>query len=347
MATIEPRKDSQGRLSYRAKVRIKGQPTTSATFSKLADAKRWAAQTETAIRQGRYFKAAAANRLTLASLCQRYSAEIMTRYSAKEQADRTHRLQHWLAHLGPLYITDVTPAAISEAKSQLPQTLAPATVDKYLKTLSHVFSTAQKEWHSVEDNPVSKILPPKLPRGRVRYLSEIEREALLTACRQSSNPTLYLCVSLALATGMRRSELMTLTWADVNLKDGAIILQKTKNGERRRVPLSSRTLAMLKEHAKVRRLDTPLLFPGKADHRSPIDLRAPFEKALCTAGITDFRWHDLRHCTASYLAMNGATLAEIAEVLGHKTLAMVKRYAHLSDSHTSQVVERMNQQLFG
>ena len=100
------------------------------------------------------------------------------------------------------------------------------------------------------------------------------------------------------------------------------------------------------EHAKIRRLDTDLLFPGTLNKNKPIDLRTPFEKALKTAGINDFRWHDLRHCCASYLAMNGASLGEIAEVLGHKTLSMVKRYSHLSDSHVSGVVSRMNQKIF-
>ena len=72
-----------------------------------------------------------------------------------------------------------------------------------------------------------------------------------------------------------------------------------------------------------------------------------WHKARKRAGIDDFRWHDLRHSAASYLAMNGASLAEIAEILGHKTLAMVKRYAHLSEAHTARVVERMNERIFG
>jgi site-specific recombinase XerD len=100
------------------------------------------------------------------------------------------------------------------------------------------------------------------------------------------------------------------------------------------------------DRAKVRRIDTDLVFPGRKGNR-PIDLRFPFETAVKRAGIEDFHWHDLRHSAASYLAMNGATLAEIAEVLGHKTLAMVKRYAHLSQAHTTRVVESMNARLFG
>ena len=77
-----------------------------------------------------------------------------------------------------------------------------------------------------------------------------------------------------------------------------------------------------------------------------MDLRNPWEKALKKAEITDFRFHDLRHSAASYLAMNGATPGEIAAVLGHKTLQMVKRYAHLSEAHTASVVASMNARIF-
>jgi integrase len=145
---------------------------------------------------------------------------------------------------------------------------------------------------------------------------------------------------------MRQGELIGLKWADIFIKDGYLILHQTKNGERRRIPLTGLALELLAEHAKVRRLNSDLLFPGTIHKDQPIDLRSPFEKALKQAGINDFHWHDLRHCTASYLAMNGASLGEIAEVLGHKTLSMVKRYSHLSDSHVSNVVGSMNKKIF-
>jgi integrase len=102
----------------------------------------------------------------------------------------------------------------------------------------------------------------------------------------------------------------------------------------------------MKQHAQIRHINCDLVFPSK-DFTKPIDLRTPFENALKRAEIKDFRFHDLRHSCASYLAMNGASLAEIAEILGHKTLQMVKRYAHLSDSHTSKVVASMNEKIFG
>jgi integrase len=88
------------------------------------------------------------------------------------------------------------------------------------------------------------------------------------------------------------------------------------------------------------------VFPSK-NFKDPIDIRTPWETAIKRAKVSDFRFHDLRHSAASYLAMNGASLAEIAEILGHKTLQMVKRYSHLSESHTSKVVAAMNEKLFG
>ena len=139
---------------------------------------------------------------------------------------------------------------------------------------------------------------------------------------------------------------MNIKWKDVFLYKGLIILYATKNGEIRRVALEGLALQLLKKHAKVRRLDTDLLFPGNSSGK-PINLRHAFDAALKVAGVDGFRWHDLRHSCASELAMNGATPNEIAEVLGHKSLEMVKRYAHLGDAHVSSVVASMNAKVFG
>jgi integrase len=272
----------------------------------------------------------------------------------KEQ--REHQglhLERWKTELGHYALADVTPNLITDIKDKLlseitPKgtTRSPATVARYMSSLSAVFTLAVNEWQWLDDSPMRKVKKPKESRGRVRFLDDTERNRLLSTCKESSNKSLYLCVVLALATGMRQGELMGLQWQDVNLKDGYLILHETKNGERRRVSLSGLALELLNNHAKVRRLDTQLLFPSLKEANKPIDLRTPWETVLKRAEINDFHWHDLRHCTASYLAMNGASLAEIAEVLGHKTLAMVKRYAHLSDGHVSSVVASMNTKIF-
>ena len=113
------------------------------------------------------------------------------------------------------------------------------------------------------------------------------------------------------------------------------------------MPIVGYALVLLKKLAKVRPIDTPMLFPGKVKRHRSQDLRTPWLESLKAAQIEDFRFHDLRHSAASYLAMNGATPGEIAEVLGHKTLQMVKRYSHLSEAHTSKVVASMNEKIFG
>ncbi len=344
MASINKHIAENGKTTYRARVRLKGYPIQSASFDRLTDAKKWAQHTETAIREGRHFKTAEAKKHTFNDLKVRYCSEILPSYQEREQKERKSKLEWWGKGIGHCLLADITQAVITEHKNKLDR--SPATVDKYLKTLSHAFNTAVNEWGWLEDNPVRKVKSPKLPRGRVRFLDDGERTRLLQACKESSNDWLYTCVILALSTGMRQGELMGLEWKDINLKDNYLILHETKNGERRRVAIVGHALELLVEHNKVRRLDTDLLFPGKNPEK-PINLRIPFGKALKQAEINDFKWHDLRHCTASYLAMNGASLAEIAEVLGHKTLAMVKRYAHLSDGHVSSVVESMNNKLFG
>ena len=353
MASIETRTTESGEKSYRVKVRLKGYPVQSATFERLTDAKRWASATETAIREGRHFKTAEAKKHTLNDLIDRYIRDVLPN-KPKQAPKQKQQLEWWGAKLGAYTLADITPSMIAEARDELANgsttrgdKRSPATVVRYMAALSHAYTVAVNEWEWLEQSPMTKVKKPIESRGRVRFLDNDERQRLLTACQQSANKQLYLCVILALSTGMRQGELMSLSWADVNLKESFLILHETKNGERRRVALAGLALDLLRDYAKVRRLDSQLLFPSNVNPNKHIDLRKPFETALKVAEINDFHWHDLRHCTASYLAMNGASLAEIAEVLGHKTLSMVKRYSHLSDSHVSNVVASMNAKIFG
>jgi integrase len=359
MANIEKRTAQDGKTAYRVKVRLKGYPVQSATFERLTDAKKWASATESAIREGRHFKTTEAKKHTLAELLDRYTRDVLAK-NPKAAEDRKHHFQWWKEAIGAYALADITPALLGECRDRLMnEGRANATAAKYLAVLSHAFSVAVGEWGWLEISPVGKVKKPSLPRGRVRFLSEDERARLLGACRESANPFLYPAVVLALSTGMRSGEIMGLYWREprnppehrawgvVDVPAGRIVLHLTKNGERRVVPLVGHALECVKELAKVRRLDTDLLFPRRVNAAEPIDLRQPWEKALERAEIHDFRFHDLRHSAASYLAMNGASLAEIAETLGHKTLQMVKRYSHLSEAHTASVVERMNAKIFG
>lgn len=361
MATIEKRTSRSG-IKYRVKVRLKGFPAQTATFSRLTDARKWVQVTEAAILEGRHFKTSEAKRHTLAEMIDRYIQSVLPT-KPKSQKKQTMQLLWWKQEIGAYALCDVTPALIAQYRDKLlneethrGKKRSPSTVVRYMAALSHAFTIAVREWGWLEDSPIRKVTKPKESRGRVRFLSEEERSVLLQACKNSENPYLYPVVVLALATGMRQGEIMNLCWDNVDLERGRITLHETKNGERRVVPLVSyakETLEVLKEKHQ---FNTSLLFPSAKQRNGllrnpleykPILLRKPWERALKEAEITDFRFHDLRHSTASYLAMNGASLAEIAEVLGHKTLQMVKRYAHLSEQHTTSVVERMNNKIFG
>lgn len=355
MANIEKR-TTEGATAYRVKVRLKGFPVQSATFERLTDAKKWAQSTEAAIRENRHFKTTEAKRHTLAELIDRYIRDVLP--SKKSARDQAQQLTRWKAEIGSYTLADVTPSLLAACRDKLGREItvrrtqrSPASVVRYMAALSHAFTIAVKEWGWLEDSPMRKVTKPKESRGRVRFLSDDERPPLLKACKESSNPYLYHAVVLALSTGMRYSEIMGLTWDNVDLNRGRAILHETKNGERRAVAITGHALEILKELGKVRRIDSSLLFPAKETRpqkpQKPMDIRTAWEAAVKKAGLDDFRFHDLRHSAASYLAMNGASLAEIAEVLGHKTLQMVKRYAHLSEGHTARVVESMNTKIFG
>ena len=353
MGAIVERKKTDGKAHYQAKVRLKGFPPQTATFDRKTDAKKWIQDTESAIREGRHFKGAEAKRHTLGEMIDRYLGDVLPNKSDSMQRDQTTQLNWWNEKIGDRLLANITPALISEHRDLLLKEIgskrkkrSPASVVRYMAALSHVFTIAIREWGWLEDSPISKVTKPKEPRGRVRFLDDEEREQLMKACNESSNPILYTVVILALSTGARRMEIMNLAWGDIDLKRRVAIIHETKNDERRALPLGNHAFKEIQKLSELRRIDTNLLFPDETG-KKPIDIRNLWERAIKKAGIKDFRFHDLRHSAASYLAMNGASLAEIAAVLGHKTLQMVKRYSHLSEQHTANVVSKMNDKIFG
>ena len=352
MASIKERKDKNGKTRFHVQIRIKGKPPQYASFKRKTDAERWIQQTESAIREGRHFKTTEAKKHTFGDLIDRYIRDVLPTKRKCEQRQGA-QLNWWKKQLGSYLLSDISPAMLAEQRDILLRGItkqgkirSPSTVVRYMAALSHAFTIAIKEWGWLEDSPIRKVTKPREPRGRVRFLDEEERTRLLEICHQSRNPYLYTIVVLALSTGMRQAEILHLKWADVDFHKGRVILHETKNGEIRQVAITGYALELLQQLNKIRRLDTQYLFAGKFLNK-PIDIRSAWEMAVKKSEINDLRFHDLRHSCSSYLAMNGASLAEIAEVLGHKTLAMVKRYAHLSETHTASVISKMNAKIFG
>ena len=351
MATIEKRLVN-GKISYRVKIRLKGQPTETATFERITDAKNWARDTESKIAEGRYFSSQLAKKYTLSDAIKRYIDTILIR-KPKSLRDQKQQLLVWDKRLGDYTLANVTPALLSEVRDEFLQEKTvrkglrtPATVNRYFGALSHLFTIAIKEWGWVHENPILKLSKLKEPRGRIRFLAEDERKRLIEACQKSKNEMLYPIVVICLSTGARKMEIIGLKWEQIDFKRQVITLHETKNNERRVLPIAGLALSLLERHFKKRNPDSPLVFPSLMFPQQPMEIRTSWKMVLKMADIKDFRFHDLRHSAASYLAMNGASLAEISEILGHKTLSMVKRYAHLSEAHTAKVVAAMNDKIF-
>ena len=364
MATIRERVDSKGNKTYHVQVRIQGFPPQTQTFDSKTMAKQWASEIESRIRNNTCINFAEAKQRTVRDLLERYRDEILIPHRPRSAKDQTQQLEWWIKKIGAFSLANITPALIAKYRDELANTpvgnhnikrpRAAATVVRYLAVLSRAFNVAVMEWGWISESPVAKVSKPKVKNDRVRYLSEQELDSLLNAANQSANPYLSTIVLIAVATGMRYSEIMNLRWRDITLNrdenTALIILEKTKNDERRGVPLvgaACQAVLSLRKKVPQSGIVSELLFPSMDRPEKPVEIRKAWETALKRAQIENFRFHDLRHTTASYLAMDGATAPEIAEILGHKDLQMVKRYAHLGKEHITKVMQRLSQSRLG
>lgn len=348
MATIQKRLTSKGEPRYRVLVRVKGRPGQNATFRRMTDAKRWAEQTEADLRRGKYFPDRAAKGRLFTELVDRYVSHGLGDVSERERAVRRRHLAWWSQELGEYALADIGPRRIAEARNKLAhqpvggRPIRPATQNRYLCSLSTAFRYAIRELEWLDANPVAKLDKRREPRGRVRFLDADERRRLLEACQESRNPHLHTLVLLAISTGMRQAELLALRWCDLDLDRGVAMVQDSKNGDRRSVPVVGLALEDLRRQERTAKDPYAPIFLGiRGGTTFPNNA---WKAARRRAGLEDFRFHDCRHTAASYLAQSGARLHEIADILGHRTLAMVKRYAHLTEPHTLAVARRMADQ---
>lgn len=328
MATFEKRISKNDAVTYRTKVRIKGHRSASASFTRLTDAKKWATQTESAMQEGKYFKFAEAKRRTLSETIDRYCDETLSQL--RDPSNRAWHLSWWKNEIGHKLLADIHPSTIVACRTKLKAScsdfgrhkgkkLSATTVNRYLASLSPVFTHAHKEWGWLDSNRCFSVKRYKEPRGRIRFLSNDERSALLQVCENLKNfPEMKLIVLLAITTGMRRGEILNLRWKDIDLQSKRIFIWETKNQETRTVPLVSPAAESMKSWGKIRPIDDgALVFPShvKGSNTKPLALDHIWELFRKETGLEDFRFHDLRHTAASYLAMSGAGLREIGDIL--------------------------------
>lgn len=332
MATIRQRKNKGGEVVYEVQVRMAGHPRRSGTFRKMADAKRWASRTEAEIREARYFGNRPTSGATLSEAIDRFLKERLSDYNKHDQVARVRLLNWWRDRIGSIRLTHIRTEHVSSAVVDLQRDgYSNSTINHYIAAISRVLSIAVKEWQMAATNPARNVTRRPMKNGRVRFLSHEERASLMRACEESRSEILAPLVTLALCTGARRGELMALAWDDVSLERKTATFRDTKNKSDRTIPLSKPAIdALMALPRDGRKVFGRWAFPREA-----------WVFAVKRSGVANFRFHDLRHTAASYLAMCGATQIELAEMLGHKTLIMVKRYAHFSESHLSGLAAKM------
>lgn len=275
-----------------------------------------------------------------------YKASKGTRTVAESRALLEHQL---IPFFGPAtLVSEIGAERIAEYEQyrataehpRLGRPVVAATINRHLSVLRCLLRRAKKLKYLRE---VPDFEMGREPEGRLRYLEHDEAVRLLDACRQSRNQLLWAIVTVALNTGMRRGEILGLQWERVDLARGVFLLEQTKNGRRREVPMNQAAydaLASLPERAEF-----GPVFHGK-NGEAWGTIATAFANALRRAKITDFRFHDLRHTFASWLVMDGATLQEVKELLGHQTISMTLRYAHLAPGRLRNAVSRLDK-VFG
>jgi integrase len=349
MATFEKRLGKTGKPTWRVRVRRANGPWLTKSFRRKQDAEEWARSIEHKLDVGEHVPSSEARRRTLGDAIDRFLTVTLPQSKhQKNTAEQTRILTWWKGELGDRPLVAITPSVIAEVRDRLATEPARrgkprsgATINRRITALSAVMRVAVKEYGWLAKNPIPNVTRMPDSKGRERFLSDPERKALLAACEASPCPALSPLVRLALATGARKGELLGLLWRDVSLPHRRVTFRDTKNNDTRTVPLAAPAVEALQAWRKVR-LPVAEVFPIPAP-----TIDKAWQAARAEAGLPDVRFHDLRHSAASYLAMSGASLMDIAAILGHKTLAMVKRYSHLSEQHTTAAVDRMAEKFLG
>jgi integrase len=350
MADIRKR----GPYQWQVRVRKKGYPSQTRTFNTKAEAEAWAATTESEMTRGIFVSRKEAENTTLSEAIERYISEVIpTKKQQRREKNRAIALQKFsLAKYSLASIQGKEIAAFRDMREK--GGVGPNTIRLDLALISHLFSTAIKEWGMTGlINPVQQIRKPKLPRGRDRRIRHGELERIIKA---SESPLLGELIRFALETAMRRSELAGMVWNLVDLKKRTVTLPETKNGEKRIVPLSPEAVRILE--GIPRRLDGDVwgMEPDsitQAFLRAVTRARGAYEKEFeenhkgekgakpDPAFLVDLTFHDLRHEATSRLFELGLSTEKVKEITGHKTYQMLARYTHLKAEDIADEIDTL------
>jgi integrase len=315
MATIRKR----GNLQFEARVRRRGYPTVCKTFDLKADAEAWARATETEMDKGLFTSAKEAEAYTLSECIERYIEEYLPRL--KHPKVETYRANSIARRpIGKRIMATIRSKDIADyRKAREKEGVSSNTIRLEMALISRLFTFAKSDW-GMESlvNPVQSGVRPKKTPGRERRLREGEEEKLLSACTVEFKPV----VRFALATAMRRGEIVGLRWENVDFNKSTAFLPETKNGTARTVPLSRVAKEILQG---LPRHISGLVFPYL-----PNLMSVEMLKTCKRAGIDGLHFHDLRHeATSRFFEQTDLDSLEISRITGHKSMQMLSRYSHL------------------
>jgi integrase len=323
-----------GATRYRSVITNSGKDFKSKTFLRKKDASAWG---DRIIRddQDKQAKGAKSSNITFRRLADEY----MKAWDKKDH-DRARVVKWWSNQFGDTVLTDISEAVIRQ--KLIPRVKqAPATYNKYRAVLSALFEFALLQQQDlgalefyVETNPCKLIKSKPVNNECGRFLTDDEKAKLLKEAMRIGG-IFHLKVLIALTTGMRKGELDKLKWSDIDFNRKVALLGKTKNGSPRHTPIPDLAITELQKYYEN---GNSLIFCSRSNPDKATDFRKTWKTCLEYAKIEFFRWHDLRHDTGSTLAKDGRSVIEIAEILGHKTLACTKRYTHLSTEHKRNVL---------
>jgi integrase len=330
MATVQTRKGKSGN-TYRVEFMRNGS-RVSKSFKLKKEAQKFAALT--------LLDNDFANSLTnhtLTTLKFSDAINLLMEQDSGKDPSKHQRLNHWGSIFGSLPVGKVTRQKIKDELKILSTQKAPATVNRYKSAIGSLYRFLSNEF-DIEYNPVKGIQQYTENNARTRFLTEDELSRLFVAVKKSQWEQLYLLVLMAVTTGARRTEMTSLKWENINFKTKTAHLPQTKNGEQRILTLTNELIIELK---KYRNLAGFVFYHPHKVNEYFHHFDQYWREALRDAEIVDFRFHDLRHTCASMLAMNGARLLEIAQVLGHKSITMTQRYSHLCIDHKAKLTDRV------
>ncbi len=337
MATILHR----GPYQHQVRVRIKGYKVQTKTFETHKEALDWAAIIESEMIRNVFVSRTVAEKITLGEALDRYSASISsTKKGWRQEGNRIKALKCHPLGLASRSMASLTTTDFCEYRDNRAKTVKPSTILKELALISHLFNVARKEWGIPVDNIIEDVSKPKVRNERDRMLSAEEEIYIRRACMDSGALALPTIFELAINTGMRKSEILSLRWKHVNLDKQTIFLPDTKNGSSRTVPISTATVAILKAWTKS--IDGRV-FPQYSNNDS-LNHRWDDAKKVAKAYyesdceelqilpdpefLDNFHFHDLRHMAITRMAEFIPNPIELGMVTGHKTIKMLARYYH-------------------